>query len=64
VFDWYGQAERVAAIGTCEHGSYHVLTDYSGVALLERAGRAPANWSAPPSTTPPCRCSTTAPAIR
>jgi phenylacetate-CoA ligase len=35
VFDWYGQAERVAAIGTCERGSYHVLTDYSGVALLE-----------------------------
>lgn len=35
VFDWYGQAERVAAIGTCERGSYHVLTDYSGVELLE-----------------------------
>lgn len=35
VFDWYGQAERVAAIGTCECGSYHVLTDYSGVALLD-----------------------------
>jgi phenylacetate-CoA ligase len=35
VFDWYGQAERVAAIGTCEHGSYHVLTDYGGAALLE-----------------------------
>jgi phenylacetate-CoA ligase len=35
VFDWYGQAERVAAIGTCEEGRYHVLTDYSGVALLE-----------------------------
>jgi phenylacetate-CoA ligase len=34
VFDWYGQAERVAAIGTCEEGRYHVLTDYSGVALL------------------------------
>ncbi|WP_296943527.1 phenylacetate--CoA ligase family protein [uncultured Massilia sp.] len=34
VYDWYGQAERVAAIGTCERGSYHVLTDYSGVALL------------------------------
>lgn len=34
VFDWYGQSERVAAIGNCEHGSYHVLTDYSGVALL------------------------------
>jgi phenylacetate-CoA ligase len=35
VFDWYGQAERVAAIGTCEEGRYHVLTDYSGVALLD-----------------------------
>ncbi|MFC5550673.1 phenylacetate--CoA ligase family protein [Massilia aerilata] len=35
VFDWYGQSERVAAIGSCEHGSYHVITDYSGVALLE-----------------------------
>lgn len=35
VFDWYGQAERVAAIGTCERGSYHVLTDYGGVELLE-----------------------------
>jgi phenylacetate-CoA ligase len=34
VYDWYGQAERVAAIGTCEHGSYHVLTDYGGVRLL------------------------------
>jgi phenylacetate-CoA ligase len=35
VFDWYGQAERVAAIGSCEAGSYHVLTDYGGVELLE-----------------------------
>jgi phenylacetate-CoA ligase len=35
VFDWYGQAERVAAIGTCEHGRYHVLTDYGAVALLD-----------------------------
>lgn len=35
VFDWYGLAERVAAIGTCEHGRYHVLTDYGGVELLE-----------------------------
>jgi phenylacetate-CoA ligase len=34
VFDWYGQAERVAAIGTCEHGRYHLLTDYGGVELL------------------------------
>jgi phenylacetate-CoA ligase len=35
VFDWYGQSERVAAIGTCEHGRYHVLTDYGNVSLLE-----------------------------
>lgn len=35
VFDWYGQAERVAAIGTCEHGNYHALTDYGGVELLD-----------------------------
>jgi phenylacetate-CoA ligase len=35
VFDWYGQAERVAAIGTCEHGNYHALTDYGAVELLE-----------------------------
>ena len=34
VFDWYGQFERVAAIGTCEHGSLHVLSDYSMVELL------------------------------
>jgi phenylacetate-CoA ligase len=34
LFDWYGQFERVAAIGTCEHGSLHVLSDYSFVELL------------------------------
>jgi phenylacetate-CoA ligase len=34
VLDWYGQAERVAAIGTCEHGHYHLLSDYSHVELL------------------------------
>jgi phenylacetate-CoA ligase len=34
VFDWYGQFERVAAIGTCEHGTLHVLSDYSLVELL------------------------------
>ncbi|MFC5462392.1 phenylacetate--CoA ligase family protein [Massilia niabensis] len=38
VFDWYGQAERVTAIGTCERGNYHVLTDYGGVELLEGEG--------------------------
>lgn len=34
VFDWYGQFERVAAIASCEHGRYHILTDYSQVELL------------------------------
>ncbi|WP_324876585.1 phenylacetate--CoA ligase family protein [Methylocaldum sp.] len=34
VFDWYGQFERVAAIGTCEHGRYHLISDYSHVELL------------------------------
>lgn len=34
VFDWYGQFERVAAIGQCEHGRYHLLSDYSYVELL------------------------------
>lgn len=28
VFDWYGSSERVTAIGTCEHGQYHVIEDY------------------------------------
>lgn len=37
VFDWYGQAERVAAIGTCEQGRYHLLTDYGGAELLPLA---------------------------
>jgi len=34
VFDWYGQFERVAAIGSCEQGRYHIFTDYSYVELL------------------------------
>jgi phenylacetate-CoA ligase len=34
VFDWYGQAERVVAIGTCEHGNRHVLTDYGRTELI------------------------------
>ena len=34
VFDWYGQFERVAAIANCEHGRYHILTDYSHVELI------------------------------
>jgi len=35
VYDWYGQAERVAAIGTCEHGRYHLLSDYSIAEVLD-----------------------------
>ncbi len=31
VFDWYGAFERVAAIGTCEHGHQHVMEDYGCV---------------------------------
>jgi phenylacetate-CoA ligase len=34
VFDWYGQAERVAAVGTCEYGHRHIVEDYSFVELL------------------------------
>ena len=34
VFDWYGLVERVAAIGMCEYGRYHVISDYSHVELL------------------------------
>jgi phenylacetate-CoA ligase len=34
VFNWYGQFERVAAIGTCEQGRYHLMSDYSYVEML------------------------------
>jgi phenylacetate-CoA ligase len=34
VFDWYGLFERVAAIASCEHDRYHILTDYSNVELV------------------------------
>lgn len=34
VFDWYGHFERVAAIGTCEQGRYHLMSDYSFVEML------------------------------
>jgi phenylacetate-CoA ligase len=37
VFDWYGQAERVTAIGTCEYGRRHVLSDYGLTELLPQA---------------------------
>ena len=34
VFDFYGQFERVAEIGTCEQGRQHIVSDYSFVELL------------------------------
>jgi phenylacetate-CoA ligase len=34
IYDWYGQAERVAAIGQCQHGSYHIEEDYSIAELI------------------------------
>ncbi|HEX7044862.1 MAG TPA: phenylacetate--CoA ligase family protein [Burkholderiales bacterium] len=38
VFDYYGSAERVALIQTCEHGTYHVASDYSLFELQPREG--------------------------
>ncbi|USD34505.1 MULTISPECIES: phenylacetate--CoA ligase family protein [Vibrio] len=35
VFDWYGLFERVAAIGSCEYGHYHLISDYSHVEFLQ-----------------------------
>lgn len=35
VFDWYGLFERVAAIGNCEYGNYHLITDYSHVEFID-----------------------------
>lgn len=29
VYDWYGQVERVGAIGQCSLGKYHIIEDYS-----------------------------------
>lgn len=34
IFDWYGAMERMVAIGNCEHGNYHVMTDYSYVEFI------------------------------
>jgi len=38
VFDYYGMAERVAAIHTCELGHYHVVPEY-GIVEFMRNGR-------------------------
>lgn len=34
VFDFYGNAERICYIHTCEHGSYHILPEYGLTELL------------------------------
>jgi len=34
IFDWYGSSERVSAIGTCERGNYHLLSDYGYTELV------------------------------
>ena len=34
IYDFYGNTERVAAIGTCEKGNYHVLPEYSVTEFL------------------------------
>lgn len=34
VFDYYGMAERIAAVHTCEYGSYHVVPEYSLVEFI------------------------------
>jgi len=39
VFDFYGMAERIAYAAQCEHGGYHLNTDYSHVEILDDAGR-------------------------
>ncbi|MDZ7270188.1 MAG: hypothetical protein ONB30_04370 [candidate division KSB1 bacterium] len=38
VFDYYGQAERVVAIHTCEQGRYHVLPEYGIAEFLPVEG--------------------------
>ena len=37
VFDWFGSMERTTAIANCEHGKYHLLSDY-GYTELETSG--------------------------
>jgi phenylacetate-CoA ligase len=34
IFDWYGSSERVSAMGTCEYGNYHLLSDYGFTELI------------------------------
>lgn len=34
IIDWYGAMERMVAVGNCEHGNYHVMSDYSHVEFM------------------------------
>lgn len=38
IFDFYGAAERVCYIQTCDHGSYHVIPEYGYTELIPLEG--------------------------
>ncbi len=35
IYDWYGQGERVSAIGLCRQGRYHIQEDYSITEIVQ-----------------------------
>jgi phenylacetate-CoA ligase len=38
IFDYYGNAERTAAIGSCEEGTYHIYPDYGLTEVIPVGG--------------------------
>ncbi len=44
VFDYYGMAERIAAIHTCDHGNYHLVPEYSLVEYIQGDGLRKGNY--------------------
>lgn len=40
IYDFYGNVERVIAIGTCEHNNYHVIPEYGITEFLPIDGKA------------------------